>query len=47
MSENHDLFNARKTFSSSGKSYHYYDLKAIEDAGVGNVAKLPYSIRVA
>lgn len=46
MSENHDLFNARKTFSSSGKSYHYYDLKAIEDAGVGNVAKLPYSIRV-
>ncbi|MBD0406442.1 aconitate hydratase AcnA [Bacillus siamensis] len=41
-----DVFQARKTFSSNGKTYHYYSLKALEDAGVGNVSKLPYSIKV-
>ncbi|MBT2575162.1 aconitate hydratase AcnA [Bacillus sp. ISL-51] len=41
-----DVFQAKKTFSSNGKTYHYYSLKALEDAGVGNVSKLPYSIRV-
>jgi aconitase A len=38
------VFQARKTFSSNGKTYNYYSLKALEDAGVGNVSKLPYSI---
>ncbi|MDU0812679.1 aconitate hydratase AcnA [Bacillus siamensis] len=41
-----DVFQARKTFSSNGKTYHYYSLKALEDAGIGNVSKLPYSIKV-
>ncbi|KXZ15101.1 aconitate hydratase [Bacillus nakamurai] len=41
-----DVFQAKKTFSSNGKTYHYYSLKALEDAGVGNVSKLPYSIKV-
>lgn len=41
-----DVFQARKTFSSNGKTYNYYSLKALEDAGVGNVSKLPYSIKV-
>ncbi|MFP9119426.1 aconitate hydratase AcnA [Bacillus velezensis] len=41
-----DVFQARKTFSSNGKTYNYYSLQALEDAGVGNVSKLPYSIKV-
>ncbi|MBX4340931.1 hypothetical protein K4G93_22645, partial [Mycobacterium tuberculosis] len=27
-------------------TYNYYSLKALEDAGIGNVSKLPYSIKV-
>lgn len=46
MAQNQDVFNARKAFESNGKTYHYYDIKAIQDAGVGDVSKLPYSIRV-
>ncbi|MEC0694911.1 aconitate hydratase AcnA [Bacillus atrophaeus] len=41
-----DVFQAKKTFSTNGKTYHYYSLKALEDLGVGNVSKLPYSIKV-
>lgn len=41
-----DVFKARSTFESSGKRYHYYRLAALEEAGLGNVTKLPYSIKV-
>ncbi|MBY0120526.1 aconitate hydratase AcnA [Bacillus sp. S/N-304-OC-R1] len=41
-----DVFNARKSFEVDGKRYHYYQLDALEKAGVGNVTKLPYSIKV-
>jgi aconitate hydratase len=41
-----DIFNARKSFDANGKTYHYYNLKSLEEAGVGEVSKLPYSIRV-
>ncbi|MGM0900999.1 MAG: aconitate hydratase AcnA [Bacillota bacterium] len=41
-----DVFKARSTFESSGKRYHYYRLAALEEAGLGNVSKLPYSIKV-
>ncbi|WP_096188983.1 aconitate hydratase AcnA [Evansella halocellulosilytica] len=44
--ENNTLYNSKRTFEASGKTYHYYDLKAIEEAGVGNVTNLPYSIKV-
>src|SRR5699024_9406758 len=30
----------------NGKTYNYYDLKAIEDAGFGEVSRLPFSVRV-
>jgi len=43
---NNDVFNAKRTFQSNGKSYHYYDLKALEEAGIGKISKLPYSIKV-
>ncbi|MFO0744257.1 MAG: aconitate hydratase AcnA [Myxococcota bacterium] len=42
----HDPFNARTTFHSGGKSYVYYRLGALADRGIGDVDKLPYSIRV-
>ncbi|MFC0418067.1 aconitate hydratase AcnA [Cytobacillus solani] len=41
-----DVFNARKSFELDGKRYNYYHLSALEEAGVGNVSKLPYSIKV-
>lgn len=39
-------FRQLKEFQLNGKTYKYYDLKAIEEAGLGNVARLPFSIRV-
>ncbi|MBP0725915.1 aconitate hydratase AcnA [Bacillus sp. RG28] len=41
-----NAFQSRSTFTLNGKSYNYYRLKAIEEAGVANVSKLPYSIKV-
>lgn len=41
-----DVFNAKKSFELNGKRYHYYHLAALENAGIGNVTKLPYSIKV-
>ncbi|WP_396652966.1 aconitate hydratase AcnA [Metabacillus arenae] len=41
-----DVFQARKDFSVNGKTYTYYSLKALEDAGLGQVSRLPYSIKV-
>ncbi|WLR43443.1 aconitate hydratase AcnA [Bacillus carboniphilus] len=43
---NNDVFQARKSFQVNGKKYHYYSLKALEEAGIGNVSRLPYSIKV-
>lgn len=41
-----DVFNARSSFELNGKRYHYYRLSALEEAGIGKVSKLPYSIKV-
>ncbi|WML48183.1 aconitate hydratase AcnA [Neobacillus sp. PS3-34] len=41
-----DVFNARSSFEVNGKRYHYYRLAALEEAGAGNVSKLPYSVKV-
>ncbi|MCL6618035.1 MAG: aconitate hydratase, partial [Anoxybacillus ayderensis] len=41
-----DVFQARSTFEVNGKTYHYYRLQALEEAGIGNVSRLPYSIKV-
>ncbi|NEU29220.1 aconitate hydratase AcnA [bacterium LRH843] len=45
MSKN-DVFKSRSSFSLDGKTINYYSLKALEEAGLGNVSKLPYSIKV-
>lgn len=41
-----DVFQAKKQFELNGKTYNYYQLKALEEAGIGKVARLPFSIRV-
>ncbi len=40
------MFDSRKFFEIDGKRYHYYNLNVLEEAGVGEVSKLPYSIKV-
>ncbi|WP_404452730.1 aconitate hydratase AcnA [Virgibacillus necropolis] len=41
-----NAFQAKKQFELNGKTYNYYQLKALEEAGIGNIARLPFSIRV-
>ncbi len=41
-----DVFQSRKSFEIEGKKYNYYSLDALEQAGVGKISKLPYSIKV-
>ncbi|MEN2464471.1 aconitate hydratase AcnA [Ornithinibacillus sp. FSL M8-0202] len=45
MGEN-SIFNAKKKFELNGKSYNYYQLKALEESGLGKIDRLPFSIRV-
>ncbi len=39
-------FNAVKNLEVQGRNYSYYDLAALEDAGLCTIATLPFSIRV-
>ncbi|MCH1625654.1 aconitate hydratase AcnA [Fredinandcohnia quinoae] len=41
-----DVFQARSSFEVDGKTYNYYNLQALENANIGKVSKLPYSIKV-
>lgn len=41
-----NLHNSRTSFELNGKTYNYYRLKALEEAGIANISKLPYSIKV-
>ncbi len=45
MGEN-NAFHAKKQFELRGKTYNYYDLKTLEEAGLGSVSRLPFSVRV-
>ncbi|MFZ3016884.1 MAG: aconitate hydratase [Gallionella sp.] len=43
----HNLFDSRKSFGlASGKQGAFYSLPALEAAGVGNISRLPVSIRI-
>ncbi len=42
----HDFFNARATLNIDGKTYTYYRLDALEKAGLTELRRLPFSIRV-
>ena len=39
-------FNSVNRFNVQGREYSYYDLGALDEAGLCNVAALPFSIRV-
>jgi aconitate hydratase len=41
-----DVFKARASFEVNGKKYNYYRLQALEEAGIGKISRLPYSIKV-
>ena len=41
-----DSLNTRRTLTVGGRSYDYYSLEAAEAAGLGDVSRLPYSLKV-
>ncbi|OCS90760.1 aconitate hydratase AcnA [Caryophanon latum] len=41
-----NLHNSRAQFEVNGKTYNYYRLAALEEAGIAKVSNLPYSIKV-
>ena len=41
-----DPFNARDTLNAAGQTYSYIRLAALQEQGLGQIDKLPYSIRV-
>ena len=41
-----DTLNARRTLEVGGKSYDYYSLDAVSDAGYGDISRLPFSLKV-
>ncbi len=43
---NGNPFNSRKTLQTKKGSYTYFDLGALEEQGLGSIARLPFSIRV-
>ncbi|ODN42493.1 aconitate hydratase AcnA [Piscirickettsia litoralis] len=41
-----DALNTRNTLKVKGKEYDYYSIKAAEGAGLGDVSRLPFSLKV-
>src|SRR5699024_2615772 len=41
-----NMFHARKQFELEGKTYNYYQLKALTEADEEKISRLPFSIRV-
>ena len=41
-----DSFNSHRELHISGKTYHYCDLLAAEKNGLGNISKLPFSLKI-
>jgi aconitate hydratase len=39
-------FNTRRTLSVQGQSYDYYSIKVAEQAGLGDVSRLPFSLKI-
>ena len=46
MTTGNSSFNARKTFTTSDGDFTYYSLQALEDAGLIDISKTPFTIRV-
>lgn len=41
-----DAFNARKSFTTSEGEFSYYSLQSLEDAGLIDISKTPFTIRI-
>jgi aconitate hydratase len=41
-----DTLNTRRSLNVGGRSYDYFSLEAAEGAGLGDVSRLPYSLKV-
>lgn len=41
-----DNLKSRRTLNVAGQEYHYYSLKAAEAAGLGQVSRLPFSLKI-
>jgi aconitate hydratase len=41
-----DTLKARRTLQAGGKSYDYFSLSAVSDAGYGDTSRLPFSLKV-
>ena len=41
-----DTLKTRRTLTAAGKSYDYYSLEAAGEAGLGDISKLPFSLKV-
>ncbi|MEL6311328.1 MAG: hypothetical protein AAFQ17_03015, partial [Pseudomonadota bacterium] len=41
-----DTFNSKATLSVNGETFVYHRLRAVEDAGLGKIDSMPYSVRV-
>src|SRR6202161_4762093 len=41
-----DSLKTRRELTAGGKTYHYYSLRAAEDAGLAGVSRLPVSLKV-
>ena len=41
-----DSLKTRRTLTSAGKTYDYFSLEAAATAGLGDIARLPYSLKV-
>ncbi|MDX9861181.1 MAG: aconitate hydratase AcnA [Rhodospirillales bacterium] len=42
----HDSLNARRTLSIGGQSFEYFSLPAAAEAGLGDISRLPYSLKL-
>ena len=42
----HDTLKTRRTLDVAGKSYDYFSIPAAEEAGIGDVSRLPFSLKV-
>ena len=41
-----DTLNTRRTLNVGGKEFEYFSFKAAEEAGLGDISKLPHTLKV-
>ena len=41
-----DTLSVRRTLTAGGRDFDYFSLRAAEEAGVGQISRLPYSMKV-